>query len=69
MEQDESRRILQSVDNVVLILSGKGGVGKSTTAVQLALSLAAAGKKVSSSLTPIHVLHLECDNDWCVIFA
>jgi len=46
MEQDENRQILQSVDKVVLILSGKGGVGKSTVAVQLALSLAAAGKKV-----------------------
>ena len=35
-----------SVGQVILILSGKGGVGKSTVCSQLALSLASKGKRV-----------------------
>ena len=38
---------LQSVKHVFLVLSGKGGVGKSTLATQLALGLVNHGKKVS----------------------
>ena len=37
---EEVRVRLQGVKNVVIVLSGKGGVGKSTVATQLALSLA-----------------------------
>jgi hypothetical protein len=37
---------LARVRHVVLVLSGKGGVGKSTLAAQLALALAAAGREV-----------------------
>lgn len=37
---------LQSVKNIVLVLSGKGGVGKSTVSAQLALSLASKGLEV-----------------------
>ena len=37
---------LPSVNQVLLVLSGKGGVGKSTVACQLAMALAAQGKRV-----------------------
>ncbi|XP_064614543.1 cytosolic Fe-S cluster assembly factor NUBP2 homolog [Liolophura sinensis] len=37
---------LSTVKHVLLVLSGKGGVGKSTVSTQIALALRSAGKKV-----------------------
>lgn len=41
---------LSGVKHIVLVLSGKGGVGKSTVACQLAFSLSAQGKQARQTV-------------------
>lgn len=55
-DEDEKRLAerMQAVKNKVLVLSGKGGVGKSTVSVNIAASLAASGKKVGLLDIDIH---------------
>ncbi len=53
MRQALDKRMCE-VKNKVIVMSGKGGVGKSTTAVNLALALVAQGKKVGLLDIDIH---------------
>lgn len=50
----QNQNLLPSVKNIVCVASGKGGVGKSTVSVNLALSLAAKGAKVGLIDADIH---------------
>lgn len=50
----EVREALSGIRHVLLILSGKGGVGKSTVAVNLARGLARKGYKVGLMDTDVH---------------
>ncbi len=62
--QKLTKRLL-GIKHKIVVLSGKGGVGKSTIAVNLAISLSLAGKKVGLLDVDIHgpsiptMLHLE----------
>ncbi|MBN2358256.1 MAG: Mrp/NBP35 family ATP-binding protein [Deltaproteobacteria bacterium] len=68
-EEFLERQALQSrmcqIEHKVIVLSGKGGVGKSTVAVNLAVALAMAGKRVGLLDVDIHgpsvpkLLHVE----------
>ena len=53
-EQAEIRQRMSRIKHKILVLSGKGGVGKSTVAANLAASLAARGHKVGLLDIDIH---------------
>jgi ATP-binding protein involved in chromosome partitioning len=65
-ENEDLARRMRQIAHKVLVLSGKGGVGKSTVAVHLACSLAHAGKRVGLLDIDIHgpsiprLLGLDC---------
>ena len=54
LERQAIARRMCMIKNKVLVLSGKGGVGKSTVAVNLAYSLARSGKRVGVMDVDIH---------------
>jgi len=83
-ESDDARKLaarLQGIAHVVLILSGKGGVGKSTVTAQLARALVAAGKRVGVLDTDLcgpsmpHLLGVadkpvhQCSDGWVPIYV
>jgi len=53
-DQDELRKNLSLIKRKLVVLSGKGGVGKSTVAVNLAVALARSGLKVGLLDVDVH---------------
>ena len=53
-QDEEDEEILSGVKNIIAVASGKGGVGKSTVAVNLACGLARTGAKVGLLDTDIY---------------
>jgi ATP-binding protein involved in chromosome partitioning len=53
-EQAQIRRRMAPIKHKIVVLSGKGGVGKSTVAVNLAISLALAGQRTGLLDIDIH---------------
>jgi len=54
IEQDQIRHRMSQIKHKIIVLSGKGGVGKSTVAANLAVSLALSGKSVGLLDIDIH---------------
>lgn len=54
MKDPKVNERMKKIKNKIFVLSGKGGVGKSTVSVNLAASLASAGKKVGLLDIDIH---------------
>lgn len=53
-ERVQIAKRISSIKHKIIVLSGKGGVGKSTTATSLAISLSLAGKQVGLLDVDIH---------------
>lgn len=54
LEDDRLNRRMDRIEHKIVVLSGKGGVGKSTFAVNLAVSLSLSGRRVGLMDTDIH---------------
>lgn len=54
VEQQNAQNLLSGVKNIIAVASGKGGVGKSTVAVNLAVALAKSGATVGLVDTDIY---------------
>ncbi|KAJ7305784.1 hypothetical protein JRQ81_010150 [Phrynocephalus forsythii] len=80
-EEARDRGNLAGVQHILLVLSGKGGVGKSTLSTELALALSHAGKKVGILDVDLcgpsipRMLHVQdcdvhqCDSGWVPVYV